>query len=515
MSFGGGGVQAQLDVPYQKVADWLLCRRQVADNWAQLLKAAHAHVAEAVTQGVGDEQVAQEFLQKNKDELHYLKIKELVSILSQSSQASASLLSLSFGCSPFRRWRALQRAMEKGNLHILDMSRWLSRHLNDNIPVLQRSIQAKQKQITDGGKRKQELQRAAQEAECAYTALCDKYGIRPGSGPAEEGRLEEALKKQILVHVSKLLPERLKEAEKLLVAEGPAIIEMYRRFRVYQRGEASEAASESPEDFLPMLRFVAAHGNAPATVALKLVDPEGACKEDIQIQRAESGGREKEAACLGIEVEDHGEGDRETGASAEAQIEVITVEEGEETGGEVSLFESRLCRRALLDDVHELHAFLYQRLKECEEDGSRGKKSVGKKAGHTAGVAQLTSLPEELVVPAGQLGTWLKACQMVEELLGGRETLDLLQLRQSETQMSKLVSLFSLTRRNVRKSLSAAVQLERRLTEQQGEIKEEQNKLNALKAEARELRKALEEALETVVKGAKVTLVGIQPDKLA
>ncbi|KFG44489.1 hypothetical protein TGDOM2_310630A, partial [Toxoplasma gondii GAB2-2007-GAL-DOM2] len=83
MSFGGGGVQAQLDVPYQKVADWLLCRRQVADNWAQLLKAAHAHVAEAVTQGVGDEQVAQEFLQKNKDELHYLKIKELVSILSQ------------------------------------------------------------------------------------------------------------------------------------------------------------------------------------------------------------------------------------------------------------------------------------------------------------------------------------------------------------------------------------------------------------------------------------------------
>ncbi|CBZ55044.1 conserved hypothetical protein [Neospora caninum Liverpool] len=543
MNFGGGGVQPQLDVPYQKVADWLLCRRQIADNWAQLLKAAHAHVAEAVTQGVGDEKAAQEFLKKNRDELHYLKIKELVSILSQSSSASVSLLSLSFGSSPFRRWRALQRAMEKGNLHILDMSRWLSRHLNDNIPVLQRSIQTKQKQIADGGKRKQELQRAAQEAECTYTTLCEKYGIRSAaeSGAPEPGRLADVLEQQVLVHVCKLLPERLNEAEKLLRAEGPAIVEVYRRFRAYQRGEESgpHASSSTPsaleaddDSCLPMLRFVTVHGNAPATLALKLVDAEDADKRErtregettVQSAAGEDQKRTPEGAGL-IEIEAEGEEGHAaegTGASSagESQIEAITVDgDGHLAGGagSASLFESRICRRALLDDVNELHAFLFQRLEECGDDGSgRGKKGGGKKSGGPgAGVAHLTSLPEKLVIPAGQLEAWLKTCMAVEDLLGGRETLDLLQLKQSETQMSKIVSQFALTRRNVRKSLNAAGQLERRMADLQDEIKDEQSKLNALKAEARELRTALEAALGAVVKGAKVTLVGIQPDKLA
>lgn len=47
------------------------------------------------------------------------------------------------------------------------------------------------------------------------------------------------------------------------------------------------------------------------------------------------------------------------------------------------------------------------------------------------------------------------------------------------------------------------------------QLKEDQKQLLVRKREARELRKAIEEALSKVVKGVKTTLVGIQPDKLA
>lgn len=47
------------------------------------------------------------------------------------------------------------------------------------------------------------------------------------------------------------------------------------------------------------------------------------------------------------------------------------------------------------------------------------------------------------------------------------------------------------------------------------QLKEDQKQLLVLKREARELRKAIEDALSGVVKGVKTTLVGIQPDKLA
>lgn len=39
--------------------------------------------------------------------------------------------------------------------------------------------------------------------------------------------------------------------------------------------------------------------------------------------------------------------------------------------------------------------------------------------------------------PCGQLEEWLDVCLQLEELLGGRETVDLLQLKNSEKQMSR------------------------------------------------------------------------------
>ncbi|PFH34062.1 hypothetical protein BESB_072140 [Besnoitia besnoiti] len=539
MSFGGG-IQQQLDVPCQKVADWLLCRRQLAENWVQLLKAAHAHVEEAAAQGVGEEKAAEEFLKENRHELNYLKIKELVSILSQSPQSSGvSVLGLSFGSALLRRWRALQRAMERGNLHIVDMSRWFCRHLHDGIPALQRSIQGKQKQISDGGKRKQELLRTAQEAESAHAALCEKYGIPSAAGGHSGSLALSDLEERILLHVNQVLPGRLNQVEDLLVAEGAAMVEVYRRFRAYQRsqnvlerGEKVPApgpeGSEDGDGFLPMLRFVARRGNAPAAEALRAL----ASSADSRAHEERGNKREAktegvgESAAFSIEVEAEGEGAgnredshrRPTASAHDSGVEILSVEaDGQACAA--SLFESRLCRRALLDDVAELHAFLYQRLEESDQGGGagRGKKASGKKAaGSAAGaVTQLTSLPEDLSISESQLDAWLGTCTTVEGLLGGRETLELLQLKQSQAHMAKLVSQFAQARSSAWKPRGAAAQLDKRVAELQTEMKEEQSKLSALKAEARGLRKAIEEALGVVVKGTKVTLVGMQPDKLA
>ncbi|PHJ22817.1 cdk5 regulatory subunit-associated protein 3, partial [Cystoisospora suis] len=312
--------QTSLDVSYQKIPDWLICRRQIPPNWLQLLKAAHAHVADAVNQGVGEDcPKAAEFLQQNKHEMSYLKIKDLVQILTDSPGGSSgiSVLGMSFSSSVLRRWRALQRVLEKNNLHIVDMSRWLCRLLHDKIPGLQRSVQAKQKQVQDCDKRKQELQRTAQEARCTYISLCDKYGLpspskavshaedsknknsSSSSGDKKGGRSsqmslseaqesllasacsEEEIRERILSYVDGKLPKKLDEAENLIQTHGQGMLDLYQSFRLYQKGSSKEneedqrskkenmsTSSSSP---LYIFYIMTTKGNIPACDLLSMI----------------------------------------------------------------------------------------------------------------------------------------------------------------------------------------------------------------------------------------------------
>lgn len=126
-------------------------------------------------------------------------------------------------------------------------------------------------QIVDCDRRKQELQRTAQEARCTYTALCDKYGLpsptrlnndgkRHTSNTDNASRMEggvegtifshacseEELRERILSFVNSKLPEKLADAESLLKEHGQGMVELYRSFQVYQSIPKEERGTDGP-----------------------------------------------------------------------------------------------------------------------------------------------------------------------------------------------------------------------------------------------------------------------------
>ncbi|KAL8439376.1 hypothetical protein Efla_001846 [Eimeria flavescens] len=498
------------DVPFDGVVSWLLCRRLLPEDYHQRLKGMAAHIRAALQQPLEDPEVSAFVEEKRGGPFGYSEVLKLVHLLGQE-RATDGLFSKAFGSPAYRQWRRLQRTFEQQNLHLADVSRAVSSTANGLVPASQKSLQQKQRLVSDCIKKQQELRQTAAAAKESYQQLCASYGLE-----AEAAVDPLLLQQQLQVYVHRKLPVRLQQAEHLLQQPGAELLSFYRAFVAFSLGGALKQQEGAP---LPLLGLLSAKGNLSVEEAAAAAPHIPVLQQQLQLQQQQ----QEAAAALQIEIQqqgDEGGAPEDPQASGEGGPLCWVGDEGaadssssSSSGGiGESLLSNGGVRRQLLLELTELRAFLYCQI--LQSAGAAAKGSSSKKQQQQQQQWQQSAcIPQELQAEEKTLLRWRRAVEDLLELLGGAETLQLLQLQQNDRAFNRVLGELLAGRALVQKPLNAAKQQQARQAALEGEVTSLAAALAKQKRELQDLLRLLERSMAAAV-GRKVRLTGLPRDRL-
>ncbi|CDJ70189.1 hypothetical protein, conserved [Eimeria necatrix] len=554
------------DVPYEGVIGWLLCRRMLPEDYHLRLKGAPLQQAQQKRmqqqqqqqqrqqQQQQQQQRGLELLQcvcfcaagmaahinlalekppespeasqfvKERKECHFgfKEINSLVEIL-QKEGAAEGILAKAFGSAVYRQWRRLQRTFQQQNLHLADISRALARAANVLVPAQQKTLQQKQRMLADSEKKEQQLQQAAAAAEEVYRQLCTKYGIEEAA--AGDPLL---LQKQLQVYVHRKLPVRLQQAQQLLQQQGEQLLSFYQSFAAYATSGAPLKEGGGP--LLPLLRLVAAEGNMAVAAAAAAAPEIPLLQQQLQQQQQQQ--QDAEAAAH-IEIQQQGEeGAPQEGAPA-ADTRGWIVEEGIEDSSSSSssssssnssssssssssikdtLLGNDTIRRQLLLELMELRGFLYSRVLQSAA-AANSSKSKQQQQQQQQNWQETTFLPSELQRKKEELLGYQDCVEQLQELLGGAETLQLLQLLHNQAALDSLSNEVAAARAACQKPLSAAKEQRRKQATLKSEVAAATAALEKQRRELQQLQELLQQQMASAI-CRKVRITGIPRERL-
>ncbi|KAL8444628.1 hypothetical protein Emag_005411 [Eimeria magna] len=503
------------DVPYEGVVSWLLCRRLLPEDYHQRLKGMTAYIREALQQQPPEDPEVAAFLEEKKGgPFGYSEVEKLVDLLAKK-KATDGLFSKAFGSASYRQWRRLQQTFQQQNLHLADVSRALCSAANGLVPSHQKNLQQKQRLISDCIKRQQQLQETATAAQESYQQLCSNYGLQQ-----EAAADPQLLQQQLQVYVHRKLPLRLERAEQLLQQPGADLVSFYRSFVAFSAG--SSDTQDDGQAPLPLLALFSVKGN------MSLEDAAAAAPGILVLQQQLQQQQQQQEAAKALEIEIQQQGDE--GASEDPKQSQVdeavcwVVEEGVDDsssssssnsssnssssskGLNESVLSNGVIRRQLLLELTELNAFLYSRI--LQSGGGSNGSSNKKQQQQQQQWQQNAFLPQELQKEENTLLSWRESLEELQELLGGDETLQLLQLLQNDRAFNRLHALRVLrelltARALVQKPLSAAKQQKSKQSSLEGEVTAAAAALDKQKRDLQELHRLLQDRMTAAV-GRKV-----------
>ncbi|XP_056368264.1 CDK5 regulatory subunit-associated protein 3 isoform X2 [Oenanthe melanoleuca] len=226
-----------IDIQTSKLMDWLLDRRHCGRRWQAQVQAVRERM-QAALQDMPEHPEIRELLRGSF--LHYFHCLRIVEIL-KGTEASTKNLFGRYSSQRMKDWQEIVSLYEKENAYLAELCSLLGRSVSYEAPALRRQLGRWQQAQQELARREDECQLRAGELRERFLGCCRQYGI---SG--------QDVRRELLAQVQ-ALPSLLSRVGDGASALGDAI-ELY---------EASVAfVCDSPGvPVLPLLRFVAAHGN--------------------------------------------------------------------------------------------------------------------------------------------------------------------------------------------------------------------------------------------------------------
>ena len=286
-------------------------------------------------------------------------------------------------------------------------------------------------QVSECIKKQQQLQQTAAAAQDSYEQLCLKYGL--DAAAAADPLL---LQQQLQVYVHRKLPLRLQRAEQLLQQPGAELLSFYRSFVAYITGAPTGRGppKEGQGAPLPLLSLISMKGNISleeaAAVALDIPilqqqlqqqHQQDATAVHIEVQQqgdeegpSDSGGAPAgDTICWVVEegVED-GSSSSSSSDSSSSSSSSSSVD---------TLLGNAAVRRQLLLELTELRAFLYSRvLQSAAANGSSSRKKQQQQQQQQW--QQNTFLPEELQRSEATVPSHAQPLNLRPSIAAGGET---------------------------------------------------------------------------------------------
>uniref|UniRef100_A0A8C3QLS0 CDK5 regulatory subunit associated protein 3 n=1 Tax=Cyanoderma ruficeps TaxID=181631 RepID=A0A8C3QLS0_9PASS len=484
-----------IDIQTGKLLDWLQDRRHCGRRWQAQVQRVRERI-QAALRDMPEHPEIRDLLRGSY--LHYFHCLRIVEIL-RGTEANTKNLFGRYSSQRMKDWQEIVSLYEKENAYLAELSSLLWRGVSYEVPALRRQLSRCQQAQQELARREDETQLGANELRERFLGSCRQYGIG------------EDVRRELLAQVQ-ALPSLLSRVGDGASALGDAI-------ELYQACVAFVCDSPGAE-VLPLLRFVASHGNCSVFRWRTGREPRGLERPEL---RAEPEPPREDTIDWGdFPAEPPQGGDIDWGITVEASAQVgdipvppnplgvalchplllrgTVARIGDVARGSdaLTLLENAETRNQFIDELMELELFLAQRLLELEDEAD------------VVAMSQLQMAPALL---QGQSGHRVRAqLATTRELLAqlcSRSVQHLCMILASPRYVERVAALLK------QKLLQADLLLAKRdaLAQKRHQALAEQAalepKLQQLQDKIKELQKLIEADISKRYKGRPVNLMGI------
>lgn len=526
-----------IDIQCRKLLDWLVSRRICGRDWHEKVLPVRQMIGEAVEDMPEHPEILEILRGSN---LHYFNCLRIVEILKETEKDTRGFFG-QYGSRRMNDWLKIVSAYQKDqNLYLAESAALLTRAVAYDLPGVKKAAAKAGQTAQECDRRLAELDRKAKDFRADHAKACQDLGVivPVGDGAGKSARA------QILAQLDEGLPEAYRE----IAAQCRDLVVDHKFVRIYCRSSSASKILDPPgiagnaENALTALRFLADRGNvttyewvygeAPLVVEAAVVAIEDKDEEEIRPDKDDG----EQVVDLEVEEIDWGDlGNSKTNSneddlemvpsnnpSEETEIdwdlgedEDIVVESSGVEGGvardadALSLLDNRRTRNLILDDLHELAAFLQQRLYEIQEVRSNPAAAggFGLNLDDDRDDEETSSSGPEAVTEQEARAGLAKAQSLISRLTTGR--LHHLQLvRGSPKYVDRLVEglnqKFRLVRRTEQATEEATAKREACLQEQSALMGE----FRVIQDKARSLQRHVEQDISGRYDNRKVNVVG-------
>lgn len=349
-----------IDINNNKLLEWLVSRRHVPKDWQNNILKVREKINAAIQDMPAHEGIIRLLTGQHINYFHCLKIIEIL----KETEADSKNLFGRYGSQRMRDWLNIVSSYEKDNIYLAEAAQILIRNVSYEIPSLKKQIAKLEVMKCEAEKKIKDYKKNEQAALKDFSAECEQLGIK-----GENIKVE-------LLNLLNDLPRIYKDISEKMNILQPAI-QLYQDFHDY--------ISNKNEAVVTLLNFIIKKGNTTTyeyiygEKPLSIEPQRGATPptnilEDIDDVQIDFGAIEY----LPVPVETGGEID--WGATEDEDFEIvqssdidleesgIVVEKsgmdgGVARGGEaLTLLDNPKMRDLLINELHEVEAFLRMRL---------------------------------------------------------------------------------------------------------------------------------------------------------
>uniref|UniRef100_A0A8C3QMD0 CDK5 regulatory subunit associated protein 3 n=1 Tax=Cyanoderma ruficeps TaxID=181631 RepID=A0A8C3QMD0_9PASS len=226
-----------IDIQTGKLLDWLQDRRHCGRRWQAQVQRVRERI-QAALRDMPEHPEIRDLLRGSY--LHYFHCLRIVEIL-RGTEANTKNLFGRYSSQRMKDWQEIVSLYEKENAYLAELSSLLWRGVSYEVPALRRQLSRCQQAQQELARREDETQLGANELRERFLGSCRQYGIAVSD-----------VRRELLAQVQ-ALPSLLSRVGDGASALGDAI-------ELYQACVAFVCDSPGAE-VLPLLRFVASHGN--------------------------------------------------------------------------------------------------------------------------------------------------------------------------------------------------------------------------------------------------------------
>eukprot|EP00126_Sphaerothecum_destruens_P015573 Sdes_comp9595_c0_seq1m1078 len=238
-----------IDVYYGKLVSWLVERKKVTENWKQAAIVVRNKINEALKDMPEVEEITK-ILSGNF--INYFHCISLVELLKISEKDSRNIFGW-YSSQRIKDWQEIIKLYQKDNLFLAECSHMLITYMNEEIPLLKKSLKKRGIQIQDLDKKEADTFSNISLYRNKFLTACSELKIKG-----------ESVKEELLGLVSELPSLFDKILEKLNSPSFLKALEFYQQFLEFTLCECHQGC-------LPLTKFILEHGNVSSYLYLNSV----------------------------------------------------------------------------------------------------------------------------------------------------------------------------------------------------------------------------------------------------